>query len=113
MIVVAVIGILAAVAIPNFIKLLAKAKKSAFSPNFNEIRWSPAGTVYYYAFSAGAGHLGKDIALNPPPAVVFPGATKEGFTACAWGNVDTDPERDVWYVNDLKELVNQVDDLVH
>jgi type IV pilus assembly protein PilA len=132
MIVVAIIGILAAIAIPNFMKFLAKTKKSearynleaiykaeisyfgeanTFSSDFNEIRWRPDGTIYYYTFTAGAGYLGKPVASNPQPPEAHPGASSSSFTACAWGNIDTDPALDVWDVTDRKDLVNRVDDL--
>jgi len=92
MIVVAIIGILAAIAIPNFLRFQAKSKQSEaktnlggiftaqtsyFSENnrygsFNEIAWSPIGTkqLYtYYSGSNGSGGSGlTDFKDAPAPA---------------------------------------------
>jgi len=128
MIVVAIIAILAAIAIPNFMSFVIKTKRSeakynlsaiytaelsyfgeanAFSNSFQTIRWRPEGTIYYYTFSVGTEIYGKGDA-NPG---VVPGATNLSFTAYGWGSIDTDATSDVWYINDRKEIVNETDDL--
>jgi type IV pilus assembly protein PilA len=86
MIVVAIIGILAAIAIPNFLKFQAKAKQSEAKTNlkaiytaetgyygenntyntFDAVNWQPVG-AYRYAYS-----LGADGGIKNPPG---PGAT--------------------------------------
>jgi type IV pilus assembly protein PilA len=134
MIVVAIIGILAAIAIPNFIKFMAKAKRAEvkynleaifkcqiswfgennmFSDSFDVVRWRPEGTIYYYTFWGGnpGEYQGLSLATNPNPGVA-PGATQTSFTVYGWGNIDGDATADVWYINDRKELVNSVDDLL-
>ncbi len=136
MIVVAIIGILASIAIPNFIKFVAKTKRSEakynleaifkaeiswfgeynyFSTKFSEIRWRPDGTIYYYTFNVGDPSelygLGQPVPGGLP---VAPGADAQSFSACAWGNIDTDTSTiDAWYINDRKELMVQTgfDDL--
>jgi type IV pilus assembly protein PilA len=92
MIVVAIIGILAAIAIPNFLKFQAKSKMSEAKTNlgaiytgelsyfgeqnaysdFNAINWSPSGTPrYHYSLGGWADNnptnRGALIALAPVP----------------------------------------------
>lgn len=133
MIVVAIIGILAAIAIPNFMRFMSKTKRaevkynleaiykceiswlgenSAFSDSFSAIGWKPAGTIYFYTFWAGnpGEYQGLNVATNPNPGVT-PGATQSSFTVYGWGNIDSDPTIDVWYINDRKDLAVPVDDL--
>jgi len=132
MIVVAIIAILAAIAIPNFLKFISKTRRAevkynleaiykaeiswygeynTFDNNFNMIRWMPAGLIYYYTFSVGAGTEGLPLAANPKPAAAVPFANDNGFSAYGWGNIDSDSTIDVWHVDDQKNLVNDVDDL--
>jgi type IV pilus assembly protein PilA len=87
MIVVAIIGILAAIAIPNFLKFQAKSKQSEAKTNlkaiytaetsyfgeystyntFDSVNWAPVGTSQRYDYS-----LGADQGIANPPG---PGAT--------------------------------------
>jgi type IV pilus assembly protein PilA len=130
MIVVAIIGILASIAIPNFLKFVAKTKRSEakynlgaiykteiswfgehddFSNSFASIRWRPEGTIYFYTFSVDSTGTEPLTGLGvaaPPGMPVTPGAGPRSFTACAWGNIDNDPTVDVWYTNDRNVLMN-------
>jgi type IV pilus assembly protein PilA len=139
MIVVAIIGILAAIAIPNFLKFQAKAKQSeaktnlaaiftaqtsyfsefgSYGTTFTIINWAAAGQNRY-AYGVGTAAAGKIANLNPAtPAYdatlvtacgVLPDAF--GFTACARGNVDNDTDTDDWRINDLKTLFNAFNDV--
>ena len=111
MIVVAIIGILAAIAIPNFIRYQAKAKQSEAKTNlgaiFSEevcyfgardtygtkqsIGWVPAGTPRYHYSVIAHNHT--------------------SFTAQATGNIDTDPTIDTWTINENRNLVNSSNDV--
>lgn len=126
MIVVAIIAILAAIAIPNFMSFVAKTKRSEakfnleaiqktqiswfsendfFSNSFSQIRWRPEGAIYYYTFSVGTELYGKGEAI-PGGIPVTPAATTTSFTACAWGSIDSDPTVDLWYIGEQRNLVN-------
>jgi len=131
MIVVAIIAILAAIAIPNFLNFMSKARtaevksnleaiykaelsyfgeKDRYSDSFVEIRWMPVGAAYY-TYSVGTEYFGKDNNVNPKPASITPAADNNSFTAYGWGNIDSDTTVDIWHIDHLKNLVNDVDDI--
>ena len=130
MIVVAIIGILAVIAIPNFMRYQAKAKQTEAKNNlvaihtgeiayfaeyngyvddFNAIGFSVTGTSqrYYY-------ELGKASSGNLPPgctASTLDNVTSSGFLAVAIANIDGDPTCDVWTIDDQKTLTNVINDV--
>ena len=131
MIVVAIIAILAAIAIPNFLSFVSKTRRSevksnlegiykaeisyfgeknTFSNSFVEIRWLPVG-VANYTYSVGTEYFGKDNTINPKPASVTPVATDNSFSAYGWGNIDPDTAVDIWHIDHQRNLVNDVDDM--
>ena len=112
MIVVAIVGILAAIAIPNFMRYQARSKQSEAKANLRAIYtfqnthfgehdvyantktsldWAPEGnTRYSYSVIAGdATH----------------------FTAQATGNIDSDSVTDVWVINQVVALSNTTNDV--
>ena len=131
MIVVAIIAILAAIAIPNFLSFVSKTRRSevksslsaiykaelsyfgendTFSPSFTDIRWIPMGTAYY-TYTLGVEEVGKDNTANPKPPSVVPVANDNGFLAYGWGNIGSDSIVDVWHINEMNTLVNDTDDI--
>ena len=131
MIVVAIIGILAAIAIPNFMGFVSRTRRSeakynleaiykaevswfgendTFSNSFMVIRWRPEGASYY-TYSVGNEFYGKSVAINPMPGTITPAADTQSFSAYGWGNIDSDSTIDVWHINERKEMPNDVDDL--
>ena len=138
MIVVAIIGILAAIAIPDFLRFQAKAKQSEAKTNlgaifttqvayfgeantyaggtncFNLLAWGPEGDNMYSYF-CGTG--GEDVISNPRKGTDASGqdpsdvATSDiAFTVGAAGNVDNDTTFDEWTMHDAKVLNNVVQD---
>ena len=132
MIVVAIIGILAAIAIPNFLTYSAKAKQSeakvglggifttavsyfgennSFSTTPTNLGYKPAGTPRYDFSYNGATINTTGLTCTGVTTVVAPTATQGGFTAGARGNIDADPTCDEWTINDIRILVNQQNDV--
>lgn len=135
MIVVGIIGILAAMAIPNYMKFLAKAKQSEAKANlggiyvaqmgyfavtntyagvpdatgrnaFVLINYEPVGQNYYAYILDSASIIPAYFDPTAPlPAAVA--SSSEGFSAIAAGNIDNDASLDVWGINISKELKNQ------
>jgi type IV pilus assembly protein PilA len=114
MIVVAIIAILAAIAIPNFLKFQAKSKQSEartlltgvyeaemgffatqnyFYPTASVIGFEPASQPKYYVNPANAGNIVADAIYH--------------FTATTSANIDRDPFRDGWVeTDDSREPLN-------
>jgi len=122
MIVVAIIGILAAIAIPNFLRFQAKAKQSEakvmlsgiytaetsyFAENntyhtdlINKVGFEPASSPKYY-----------NPALGTNAFIVA--ATATSFSGQASGNIDSDPLKDSWTISDQsREPQPQTNDVI-
>jgi type IV pilus assembly protein PilA len=113
MIVVAIIGILAAIAIPNFLLYQAKAKQAEAKSNLGAIYTSQI------AFRAERDRYAQTISgtLDWAPAgstryaYTLGGGTTAQFTANATSNIDTDPTIDVWLIDEDKALSNVINDV--
>lgn len=131
MIVVAIIGILAAIAIPDYLTYTTKAKQveatanlkglftnemayfadhNTFTMEFTDLQWAPLGP-FRYAYSVGGTTEGLSLPLSDAEGNAPPGAGASGFTGVAWGNIDADPAFDTWQItdgNDMKNVHNDV-----
>ncbi len=141
MIVVAIVGILAAVAIPNFILYTAKARQAeakvilggafvaATSVFYSEhgtyvissitdLSFVPVGTPRYsYWFDVNGTPTaipGGSTATSPCNVNSAPAgvlSTGAAFTAASRGNLDSDTTCDDWTINDSKFLTNTSNDV--
>jgi len=134
MIVVAIIGILAAIAIPNFMTYQAKSRQSeakvglggifttatsyfaengTYSVLPTGLGYAPAGSPKYtFSYnSAQINTVGTATICNGVTTVVAPVATASAFTSGARGNIDGDNTCDEWTINDVRALVNTANDV--
>ena len=122
MIVVVIIGILAALAIPRFMKATAKAKQSEAKQLLKQIY------TMEHAYRQGNSTYGDNGLTSALGAVfTFPqigveiqstalytyGIVANGtsFTATATGNIDDDATNDVWTITEAGVLNNTTDDV--
>jgi len=152
MIVVAIIGILATLVIPNYLAYQAKSRQSEakvslgaiatsaisynaetsgaptfVAANVSQIGYAITGTPRYtYWYGTGAASPASTpmqfpggvpvVASNgcdPTQAPTAPGpvSSSSGFTAVANGQIDSDATCDIWSINDIKTLTNNVNDV--
>lgn len=109
MIVVAIIGILAAIAIPNFMAYQCKAKQSEAKSNLGNILTMEE--AYFaehdtYSSLANIGFTTKGTTRYAYTVV----AAATNFTSTATGNVDDDGTNDIWTMTQLNALNNTQND---
>jgi type IV pilus assembly protein PilA len=136
-----VIGVLAAIAIPNFMHYGAKARQSEAKINLggiyttadaykaenktfaisdiNQLGFMPSGTPLYrlwYVVNGVPTLIPGNYRVNScdgPPTTIKVAASATGFTAAARGNMDGDPTCDEWSINDARTLTNTLNDVAH
>ncbi|HBC47238.1 MAG TPA: dolichyl-phosphate-mannose--protein mannosyltransferase [candidate division Zixibacteria bacterium] len=121
MIVVVIIGILAALAVPRFMKVASKSKQSEAKQLLKQIytmqgayfglydtyclNGVQASTAAPFAFA----QIHVDVML-PARYVYSMVSTQNTFTCTATANLDTDPTVDTWLITNTGTLVNTIDD---
>ncbi|MGE5693464.1 MAG: type IV pilin protein [Candidatus Zixiibacteriota bacterium] len=127
MIVVVIIGILAAMAIPRFMLATVKAKQSEARTILKQVYtmqlgyrnqydsyWG-AGTVASAAAPNGFNPLGVDIESNSRYTYTMTVANGTAFTCTATASspaLDTDPTADVWQIDNFGDLQVTSDDAI-
>lgn len=129
-----VIGVLAAIAIPNFMRFNARAKQSEAKSNLKsifitakansveqdqmgttleEIGWVSMGTTRYTYYFGDSRVEPDQSPTEPLPPMVESYARPDGtFQAVAVGNIDSDDTLDVWVITDENNLENVINDIV-
>ena len=116
MIVVAIIGILAAIAIPNFLRYQCKSKQSEAKGNLGAIFTSEVAYFSENNGYDGLGLMGWAAAGTPryvyTVAVGGPNSTTFTATATTNGgtNLDNDVGDDVWQIDEQRNLQNTTND---
>lgn len=137
MIVVAIIAVLSMIAMPSFMRFLAKAKRAEAHMNLNilytaqkaywaennsystklsgpqSIGWKPEGKHYYTYGVPGAQGVNNFVgSLNAPSSALSKGfAHKDTFLMVAAGDIDGDGQLDILGINESGEIITIKDDL--
>jgi type IV pilus assembly protein PilA len=109
MIVVAIIGILAAIAIPNFMSYRKRARTTEAKRELGSIRTlEESYEAEYDNYTATMANLGWETPAGVKKYdYTIVGASSLAFTARARGNIDNDTsDYDVWLINQLGALTH-------
>ena len=111
MIVVVIIGILAALAYPNLEKYLKRARQTEAKTNLSAIY--TAQKIYFTLHQSYAEDIKKfDLSLAQGLyTFTIQEASKITFKAQAKGNIDDDDALDIWTIDQDKNLFNTIDDV--
>ena len=113
MIVVVIIGILAAFAYPNLEKYLKRARQTEAKTNLSAIY--TAQKIYftlYQSYADDINELDLSLAQGDPYTFTIQEASTSTFKAQAEGNIDDDDELDTWSIDQDKNLFNTIDDVI-
>ena len=132
---IAIIGILAVIAIPNFLKYQAKSRQSeakinlkglftseaayfsergSYADRFTDIGWEPTAgpkgknSYTFYLTPNEKLPVGSQQLL---PSETVPFVENDKYLAVAVGNIDSDPTLDVWAINQDGNLQNLINDV--
>jgi len=105
MIVVAIIGILAAIAIPNFLKYQCRAKQSEAKAQLGAIRTNEESYIVEYdRYSNDLDKIGFTLKGSTRYTYSIVSADNTAFVAKAEGTINN--VQDVWTINQDSELIN-------
>ena len=111
MIVVVIIGILAALAYPNLEKYLKRARQTEAKTNLSAIY--TAQKIYFtlhQSYADDINELDLSLAQGAPYTFTIQEASKSNFKAQAEGNIDDDA-LDIWTIDQDKNLFNENDNV--
>lgn len=134
MIVVAILGILAAIAIPNFMRFQAKSKQSEAKTNlgaigttaeswrsendtyeatFDDLGWAPQGTTRYdYGYNGDVLDAANGVTYGPEVVATDAATDADSFVAAAEGDIDSETTgQDCWTYNEARVLDNPANDV--
>jgi len=109
MIVVAIIGILAAIAIPSFMTYQCKSKQTEAKQALGQIaKLEVAFQVEHDTYTDSKGAIGFTISTGNPRYAYALTASATTFTATATGNAGTGVDADEWTMTQDQTLTNSV-----
>ena len=111
MIVVVIIGILAALAYPNLEKYLKRARQTEAKTNLSAIY--TAQKIYFTLHQSYTKDINElDLSLAQGLyTYIIPEVSTSTFKAQAEGNIDDDAALDTWTIDQDKNLFNTIDDV--
>jgi hypothetical protein len=88
------------------------AENSTYGANFDDLGFSLLGDARYAYFLPGSELQPAKGARYSLPEGIAPRVDERGFVVVAVGNLDSDPTLDVWTMDQDRDLVNVVNDMV-